>query len=236
MNTPSADTMKREAAQAALGAVKPNMKLGLGTGSTAAHFVDLLGSRVQAGLKVICVPTSERTRSQAAALGIPLTTLDELPELDLVVDGADEFDGARRLIKGGGGALLREKIVAAASKRMFVITDATKEVKTLGAFPLPIEVDRFGAQSTQLHIEHTARGLGMTGPIIQRRNTDQTPYITDGGHYIYDCSFGAIEAPELFAQRLASIPGVVEHGLFIDLATAIFVAGAQGVRILGNAA
>ena len=236
MSNPSADTMKREAAQAALGAVEPNMKLGLGTGSTAAHFVDLLGARVQAGLKVICVPTSERTREQAAALGIPLTTLDELPELDLVVDGADEFDASRRLIKGGGGALLREKIVAAASKRMFVITDATKEVKTLGAFPLPIEVDRFGAQSTQLHIERTARGLGMTGPIIQRRNKDQTPYITDGGHYIYDCSFGAIDAPELLAERLAAIPGVVEHGLFIDLATAIFVAGSQGVRILGNAA
>jgi len=236
MSTPSADTMKREAARAALGAVEPNMKLGLGTGSTAAHFVDLLGARVQAGLKVICVPTSERTREQAAALGIPLTTLDELPELDLVVDGADEFDASRRLIKGGGGALLREKIVAAASKRMFVITDATKEVKTLGAFPLPIEVDRFGAQSTQLHIERTARGLGLIGPIIQRRNKDQTPYITDGGHYIYDCSFGAIDAPELLAERLAAIPGVVEHGLFIDLATAIFVAGSQGVRILGNAA
>jgi ribose 5-phosphate isomerase A len=228
--------MKREAAQAALGAVEPNMKLGLGTGSTAAHFVDLLGARVQAGLKVICVPTSERTRNQAAALGIPLTTLDELPELDLVVDGADEFDASRRLIKGGGGALLREKIVAAASKRMFVITDATKEVKTLGAFPLPIEVDRFGTQSTQLHIERTARGLGLIGPIIQRRNKDQTPYITDGGHYIYDCSFGAIDVPELLAERLAAIPGVVEHGLFIDLATAIFVAGSQGVRILGNAA
>ena len=236
MSNPSADTMKREAAQAALGAVEPNMKLGLGTGSTAAHFVDLLGARVQAGLKVICVPTSERTREQAAALGIPLTTLDELPELDLVVDGADEFDASRRLIKGGGGALLREKIVAAASKRMFVITDATKEVKTLGAFPLPIEVDRFGAQSTQLHIERTARGLGLIGPIIQRRNKDQTPYITDGGHYIYDCSFSAIDAPELLAERLAAIPGVVEHGLFIDLATAIFVAGSQGVRILGNAA
>jgi ribose 5-phosphate isomerase A len=236
MSNPSADTMKREAARAALGAVEPNMKLGLGTGSTAAHFVDLLGARVRAGLKVICVPTSERTREQAAALGIALTTLDELPELDLVVDGADEFDASRRLIKGGGGALLREKIVAAASKRMFVITDATKEVKTLGAFPLPIEVDRFGAQSTQLHIERTARGLGLIGPIIQRRNKDQTPYITDGGHYIYDCSFGAIDAPELLAERLAAIPGVVEHGLFIDLATAIFVAGSQGVRILGNAA
>ena len=236
MSNASTDTMKREAAQAALGAVEPHMKLGLGTGSTAAHFVDLLGARVQAGLKVICVPTSERTRAQAAALGIPLTTLDDLPELDLVVDGADEFDASRRLIKGGGGALLREKIVAAASKRMFVITDATKEVTTLGAFPLPIEVDRFGAQSTQLHIERTARGLGLIGPIIQRSKKDQTPYITDGGHYIYDCSFGAIDTPELLAQRLAAIPGVVEHGLFIDLATAIFVAGSQGVRILGNAA
>lgn len=236
MSTPSADTMKREAAQAALGAIEQHMKLGLGTGSTAAHFVDLLGARVQLGLKVICVPTSERTRAQAAGLGIPLTTLDELPELDLVVDGADEFDGSRRLIKGGGGALLREKIVAAASKRMFVIADATKEVKTLGAFPLPIEVDRFGAQSTQLHIERTARGVGLVGQIIQRRNKDQTPYVTDGGHYIYDCSFGAIDAPELLAERLAAIPGVVEHGLFIDLATAIFVAGSQGVRILGNAA
>ena len=236
MSIPSADTMKREAAQAALGAVEPHMKLGLGTGSTAQHFVELLGARVQAGLKVMCVPTSERTRAQAAALGIPLTTLDDLPELDLVVDGTDEFDASRRLIKGGGGALLREKIVAAASKRMFVIADATKEVKTLGAFPLPIEVDRFGAQSTHLHIERTARGLGLVGQIIQRHNKDQTPYITDGGHYIYDCSFGAIDAPELLAQRLASIPGVVEHGLFIDLATAIFVAGTQGVRILGNAA
>ena len=236
MSTPSADRMKHEAAQAALGAVEPHMKLGLGTGSTAQHFVDLLGGRVQAGLKVMCVPTSERTRAQAAALGIPLTTLDDLPELDLVVDGADEFDASRRLIKGGGGALLREKIVAAASKRMFVIADATKEVKTLGAFPLPIEVDRFGVQSTHLHIERTAQGLGLVGQIIQRYNKDQTPYMTDGGHYIYDCSFGAIDAPELLAQRLASIPGVVEHGLFIDLATAIFVAGAQGVRILGNAA
>ena len=235
MSTPSADTMKREAAQAALAAVTPHMKLGLGTGSTAAQFVDLLGARVQAGLKVICVPTSERTRAQAAALGIPLTTLDELPELDLVIDGADEFDASRRLIKGGGGALLREKIVAAASKRMFVIADETKEVTTLGAFPLPIEVDRFGAQSTQLHIDRTARELGLSGPAIQRRNKDQTPYITDGGHYIYDCSFGAIDAPELLAERLAAIPGVVEHGLFINLAAAIFVAGAQGVRILGNA-
>jgi ribose 5-phosphate isomerase A len=236
MSMPSVDTMKREAARVALDAIEPRMKLGLGTGSTAQHFVELLGARVQAGLIVMCVPTSERTRAQAAALGIPLTTLDELPELDLVVDGADEFDASRRLIKGGGGALLREKIVAAASKRMFVVADATKEVKTLGAFPLPIEVDRFGAQSTHVHIERTARGLGLVGPITQRRNKDQTPYITDGGHYIYDCSFGAIDAPELLTQRLAAIPGVVEHGLFIDLATAIFVAGAQGVRILGSTA
>jgi len=234
MKHPSADTMKREAAQAALSAVEPNMKLGLGTGSTAAYFVEYLGARVKEGLKVICVPTSERTHTQAAGLGIPLSTLEETPELDLTIDGADEFDSSRRLIKGGGGALLREKIVAAASKRMFVIADATKEVKTLGAFPLPIEIDRFGAKSTRLHIEHVACGLGLIGPIAQRLNKDSSPFITDGGHFIYDCSFGAIDDPEMLSQRLSNIPGVVEHGLFIDLATVIFVAGAEGVRIIGE--
>ena len=137
MTLSAIELLKREAARAALGSVTPGMKLGLGTGSTAAHFVELLGERVANGLEVICVPTSERTRLQAESLGIKLTTLDEVPELDLTIDGADEFDASRRLIKGGGGALLREKIVAAASKRMFVITDASKEVAMLGAFWCP---------------------------------------------------------------------------------------------------
>ncbi|KAF2989007.1 ribose-5-phosphate isomerase RpiA [Methylocystis sp. MJC1] len=230
----SADAMKRAAAEAALQSVTHGMRLGLGTGSTAAHFVDLLGARVREGLEVVGVPTSERTRLQAEGLGITLSTLDETPELDLTIDGADEFDAALRLIKGGGGALLREKIVAAASKRMFVVADATKEVETLGAFPLPVEIDRFGALSTRLHIERVARGLGLEGPITMRMSAPETPYLTDGGHYIYDCAFGAIDAPETLAERLQAIPGVVDHGLFIGLATAIFVAGKDGVRIVGD--
>jgi ribose 5-phosphate isomerase A len=230
----SADAMKRAAAQAALEFVSHGMRLGLGTGSTAAHFVDLLGARVREGLEVIGVPTSERTRMQAEELGIKLSTLDETPELDLTIDGADEFDAALRLIKGGGGALLREKIVAAASKRMFVVADATKEVETLGAFPLPVEVDRFGARSTRLHIERVARGLGLEGPLMLRMSAPETPYLTDGGHYIYDCAFGAIDAPETLAERLQAIPGIVDHGLFIGLATAIFIAGKDGVRIAGD--
>ena len=143
MPVSSAEEMKRRAAAVALQAVREGMRLGLGTGSTAAHFVDLLGERVREGLQVICVPSSERTRAQAASLAIPLSTLDDTPELDLTVDGADEFDSALRLIKGGGGALLREKIVAAASERMFVIADESKEVAMLGAFALPVEIDRF---------------------------------------------------------------------------------------------
>lgn len=230
----SADAMKRAAAAAALQSVTSGMRLGLGTGSTAAHFVDLLGARVREGLEIVGVPTSERTRARAEGLGIKLSTLDETPELDLAIDGADEFDASLRLIKGGGGALLREKIVAAASKRMFVIADATKQVETLGAFPLPVEIDRFGARATKIHIERVARGLGLEGPVTLRMKAPDEPYLTDGGHYIYDCAFGAIDDPETLAQRLEAIPGVVDHGLFIGLATAIFVAGADGVRIIGD--
>ncbi|WP_305123654.1 ribose-5-phosphate isomerase RpiA [Methylocystis suflitae] len=234
MSAFSAEAMKRAAAQAALESVTHGMRLGLGTGSTAAHFVDLLGARVREGLEVVCVPTSERTRAQAESLGISLSTLDETPQLDLTIDGADEFDAALRLIKGGGGALLREKIVAAASTRMFVIADATKEVQTLGAFPLPVEIDRFGARSTMLHIERVARGLGLIGPLMMREAEPGERFITDGGHYIVDCAFGAIDDADALAARLSAIPGVVDHGLFIGLATAIFIAGAEGVRILGN--
>ncbi len=234
MTAVSAEGMKRAAARAALAAVTHGMRLGLGTGSTAAHFVDLLGARAKEGLEVVCVPTSERTRAQAESLGLALSTLDETPQLDLTVDGADEFDASLRLIKGGGGALLREKIVAAASTRMFVIADATKEVKTLGAFPLPVEIDRFGARSTMLHIERVARGLGLIGPLTLRDAALGERFITDGGHYIVDCAFGAIDDPDTLAARLSAIPGVVDHGLFIGLATAIFVAGGGGVRIIGN--
>ncbi|XWX55515.1 ribose-5-phosphate isomerase RpiA [Methylosinus sporium] len=226
--------MKRQAAAVALEAVAPGMRLGLGTGSTAAHFVDLLGAKVKAGLDVLCVPTSERTRAQAAALGVPLATLDEAPELDLTVDGADEFDAKMRLIKGGGGALLREKIVAAASKRFIVITDESKRVETLGAFPLPVEIDPFGAKATRLHVERVTRDLGLIGTVGPRLKPGGHVFVTDGGHLILDCAFGAISDPDALADRLSAIPGVVEHGLFIGLATAVVVAGRDGVVTLGR--
>ena len=232
----AADGLKRAAAAAALAYVKPGAKLGLGTGSTAAHFVDLLAAKAREGLDVTCVPTSETTRRQAERLKLRLATLDEAPELDLTVDGADEFDDARRLIKGGGGALLREKIVAAASRRMVVIADQSKHVARLGAFPLPVEIDRFGARSTRLQVEAAARDLGLAGSVTERRAVGGALFVTDGGHMILDCAFGAIGEPEALAARLGAIAGVVEHGLFLGLATTVIVAREEGVAVLGETA
>jgi ribose 5-phosphate isomerase A len=227
----NADDGKQSAAKAALGYVEPGMKLGLGTGSTARRFVDLLGHEVSKGLSVIGVPTSEATHAQAQSLGIPLATLDETPELDLVIDGADELDGELRLIKGGGGALLREKIVAASSKRMLVIVDASKKVERLGAFPLPVELVPFGFGSTRLRLERACAALGLIGAVTPRQRGDKL-FVTDGGHYILDCAFGALPDPERLAARLAEIPGVVEHGLFLGLASIALVAGPTGVETL----
>ena len=226
------DRRKREAAERALELVAPGMKLGLGSGSTARHFVELVGKRVAGGLEIRCAATSEATEAQAKALGIPLSSLDELLELDLTVDGADEIDPKLRLIKGGGGALLREKIVASASKRMVVIADSIKLVPRLGAFPLPIEVVPFGLAATRRHIERAFAQLGLAGPIRLRGGS--SPFVTDGGHYILDCSLGAIAEPEELSQILSPIPGVVEHGLFIGLARAAIIAGAEGVEVLGD--
>ena len=208
--TPDRDQRKREAAERALQLVTPGMKLGLGSGSTARQFVDLVGEKVKAGLDVRCVATSEATEAQAKALGIPLTTLDELPELDLTVDGADEVDPKLNLIKGGGGALLREKIVASASKRMVVIADSTKLVPRLGAFPLPIEVVPFGLAATRRHIERAFAKLGLAGPM--RLRGEPSPFITDGGHYILDCSLGAIADPEALSELLSPIPASSNTG------------------------
>ena len=227
------DRQKREAAERALELVKPGMRLGLGSGSTARHFVDLVGQRVAAGLDVRCVATSEATEAQARTLDIPLATLDELIELDLAVDGADEIDPELRLIKGGGGALLREKIVAAASRRMAVIADASKLVSRLGAFPLPVEVVPFGLATTRRHIEHALAGLGLGGSI--RVRGEATPFVTDGGHYILDCSLAEILDPERLGANLSLIPGVVEHGLFLGLARTAIIARAGGVEVLGEA-
>jgi ribose 5-phosphate isomerase A len=228
----SADTWKLQAAERALEFVQPGMKLGLGTGSTAAKFVDLLGGKVKAGLDVIGVPTSEATRAQAAALGIRLTTLDEQPHLDLTIDGADEVDDTLQLIKGGGGALLREKIVAAASDKMIVIADVSKRVRTLGAFPLPIEVVRFGFASTRNMVEVLSADAGCSGTLTLRTGADGQPFVTDSGNYILDCAFGRIDEPDALDEALKIIPGVVENGLFLGLADVAIIAGPGGVEVL----
>jgi len=225
-----AQEQKHAAAVRALDAVTPGMKLGLGTGSTAALFVEALGARVADGLDVICVPTSEATAHQALALDIPLASLDELVSLDLTVDGADEVDNRLRLIKGGGGALLREKIVAAASRKMIVIADESKLVAKLGRFPLPVEVVPFAAEVTAGKIADAAAAIGTRGPLTLRTEDDGAPFLTDGGHYIYDCAFGEIADPGALAQALNGLPGVVDHGLFIGLASQALIGTDDGVR------
>jgi ribose 5-phosphate isomerase A len=232
MATVDMDALKRQAAARALEEVQDGMLLGLGTGSTAKHFVDLLGERVRAGLKVKGVPTSEATRAQAQACGVPLTTLDEVDRLDLTVDGADEIDPALNLIKGGGGALLREKIVASASNRMIVIADDTKWVERLGQFPLPIEIMPFGVAATQRAIAAAINATGAQGPLAIRKDRDGLAFVTDGGHWIVDARLGSIADPAGLASALAAIPGVVEHGLFLGLARTAILAGAQGIRTI----
>ena len=223
--------MKIKAAEAALAHVEDGMRLGIGTGSTAEEFVRLLAEKVAGGLKVAGVPTSERTARLCVELGVPLKSLEELPELDLTIDGADEVDGRLRLIKGGGGALLREKIVASASERMIVIADESKVVETLGAFKLPIEVNPFGLAATRIAIEKAAARLGLSGAIVLRISGDGA-FMTDGGHYILDASFGRIPDADALAGRLNDIPGVVEHGLFINMASLAIIAGPAGARTL----
>lgn len=234
MSTQDSNTqeLKRLAAEHAMKFVEPGMKLGLGTGSTAAAFVDLLGEKVKAGLKVVCVPTSEATRLQAEKLGIELSTLDDTPFLDLTVDGADEIDGDLRLIKGGGGALLREKIVAVSSSKVVIIADYTKRVETLGAFALPVEVVPFGLTATRNMIESLAADAGCEGKITLRQGADGRPFVTDNGNHILDCAFKEIEDPEGLDDALKLIPGVVESGLFLGIADVGIIAGPQGVEVL----
>src|SRR3954467_9178167 len=180
------DGLKRQAAARALEHVQNGMKLGLGTGSTAKAFVELLGERVRSGLKVVGVPTSEATRADAARCGIALTTLEEIDRLDLTVDGADELDASLNLIKGGGGALLREKIVAAASDRMIVIADESKWVEALGRFPLPVEVIPFGLAATRNALEKAFAASDVSGQMTVRKRSDGHVFVTDGGHWIID--------------------------------------------------
>ncbi|MEX0841820.1 MAG: ribose-5-phosphate isomerase RpiA [Xanthobacteraceae bacterium] len=226
------EKQKREAATRALEFVQSGMRLGLGTGSTVRHFIELLAQRIRDGCAVVGVPTSEATRVQAEQLGIPLTTLDEMPQLDLTVDGADEIAPNLALIKGGGGALLGEKIVAAASARMIVIADESKWVSMLGRFPLPVEVVPFGLAATRRKVEEAAAAAGAPGPALLRRNKDGNPFVTDSGHWILDAALERIPDAKSLADRLAVLPGVVEHGLFVDLAHTAILAGREGVRIV----
>jgi ribose 5-phosphate isomerase A len=226
------EAQKRQAAARALEYVRPGMRLGLGTGSTAKHFVELLAERVRGGLNVVGVPTSETTRRDAERLGVPLTTLDDTPELDITVDGADEIAPDLSLIKGGGGALLREKIVAAASARMVVIADESKWVEILGRFPLPIEVMPFGLTATRRAVEAAAAATGCPGPAKLRQGKDGHAFVTDGGHFILDAALNRIADAKSLAQRLSVIPGVVEHGLFIGLAQVAILAGPTGIRVV----
>lgn len=224
---------KRLAATAALDELRPDMRLGLGTGSTARHFVELLGERVREGYSCLCVPTSIATEKQARALGIPLTDLDRVERLDLTVDGADEIDARLDLIKGGGGALLREKIVAAASARMVVIADGSKCVDNLGRFALPVEINIFAAGTTTRAVEAAAHEHNCQGEIALRRVPSGPPFVTDGGHYILDACFGLISDARALSRALLDIPGVVQHGLFLDLCDAAYVARNGQVTKLG---
>jgi ribose 5-phosphate isomerase A len=226
------EDLKRQAAAMALEQVQPGMRLGLGTGSTAKHFVDLLGQKVAQGFDCICVPTSEVTARQAQSLNIPLSNLDHLDRLDLTVDGADEIDPALNLIKGGGGALLREKIVAAASDAMIVIADASKLVQTLGRFPLPIEVNYFGLGATRRAIEQVMAVHGAQGELRMRETAPGTPFQTDGHHLILDAFFGRISQPEALSRDLLDIAGVVQHGLFIKMCETAYVATPAGIEAL----
>lgn len=234
MTHPDPTSLKRAAAVKALEFVEDGMKLGLGSGSTAEAFVDVLAARVRGGLKVVCTATSERTAEKARGLGITLDELDKLAPLDLTIDGADEADRNLNLIKGGGGALLREKIVAASSKKMIVIADGSKLVERLGKFPLPIEVIAFGHLTTRARIRATLAEFGYHDPAVDLRLKDGAPFRTDSNNLIYDCALGSLGDAPALASALSAIPGVVDHGLFIGIATALVLAREAGVEVISK--
>jgi ribose 5-phosphate isomerase A len=226
------NALKKAVAAKALDYVIDGMTLGLGSGTTAEVFLDLLAPRIKGGLKLTCVPTSERTAAYARKLGITMANLDDLAPLDLTIDGADEADRALNLIKGGGGMLLREKIVAASSKKMLVIADETKLVAQLGKYPLPVEVIAFGHKATAMRLADAFAALGYADVKMTLRQKDGADFTTDSGCLIYDCAFGRIaDAPKL-ATAILAVPGVVEHGLFIGIATTLLIASPGEVEVI----
>lgn len=222
--------LKRVAGEKAAEFVEDGMVVGLGTGSTVYWTLQRLGERVQAGLRIRGVPTSKHTEQIAIALGIPLAGFDELAELDLTIDGADEIGPDFALIKGGGGALLREKLVALASRRFVVVAAESKQVGWLGAFPLPVEVVPFAWQTTARRIARI--GSSRAGCDVRRREEDGRPFVTDNGNFILDCDYGRIDAPGDLARALKATPGVVEHGLFVDMADAVVLGTPDGPRVI----
>jgi ribose 5-phosphate isomerase A len=220
------DQEKEAAARASLRFLKDGQVVGLGTGSTAAYFIKLLGEEVKKGLRIRGIPTSVRSGELAMSLGIPVITLDDCQEIDVTVDGADEVDPQLRLIKGGGGALLREKIVASATRQMIVVADESKQVQRLGKFPLPVEVIRFAEALI-------AKRISALGAEVQlRRDGAGNAFLTDQNNHILDCRFGEIGDPGTLARQLSDMPGVVEHGLFIGMASlALFARGSEIVEL-----
>ena len=225
-NDPVSNQLDREkdaAARASLRYVNDGDIVGLGTGSTAAFIVRALAEKVRAGLKIVGIPTSKRTGELAASLGIAVTTLDEYQDINVTIDGADEFDSQLRLIKGGGGALLREKIVASASRKLVIIADSSKQARKLGRFPLPVEVIPFAEKLVARKI------VAMGAQVKLREYAYGNPFVTDEGHHILDCHFGGIDDPEKIGSELRFMPGIVEHGLFLNMASVVVVGKADGV-------
>ncbi len=218
------DAEKEVAARASLKYVRDGQVVGLGTGSTATIAIRLLGELVRGGLKIRGIPTSIASRDLATQLGIPLTTFDEVQQIDVTIDGADEFDPALNLIKGGGGAMLREKVVASATKQQVIVTDSSKQVQVLGKFPLPVEVIGFAEPLVAKEI------ADLGARVVQRKDSAGKPYLTDEGHHILDCHFGEIPDPPALARRLSDMPGIVEHGLFVGMASVVLMAKAGEVE------
>ena len=220
------DEAKAEVALRAVEYVQDGMRVGLGTGTTATMFIRALADRVRAGLKIRCVASSEASATLAASLGMDVAALEQLPELDIYIDGADEVASGLALIKGGGGALLREKIVASAAARFIVVADSSKVVHHLGRFPLPVEVIKMALPLVQPRL--AALGLGPK----QRKLASGAPYLTDEGNYILDCACGEITNPHKTASAIRGIVGVVEHGLFLGMAELALIAGDEGVTVM----